>query len=115
MPTMKAVRIMMVVATLFLLVGTLSTTALAQTYPPTTPPTTPAVEETTEAPKVEGAVVEQGDSQGGAVLGESEGASGTPLAFTGAELTLLVGGLGILLAGGAVALIAGRRRASRAR
>jgi hypothetical protein len=77
------------------------------TYPPTT-----------QAAQVKAAVVDQGDGQGGAVLGASEGASegasGAPLAFTGAELTLLVGGLGILLAGGAVALIAGRRRASRA-
>lgn len=111
MPTMKALRILMVVATLFLLVGILSTTALAQTYPPTTPPTTGA----TTNPQVEGAVVEQGENQGGAVQGGAvQGASAAPLAFTGAELTLLLGGLGILLAGGAVALIAGRRRASRA-
>jgi hypothetical protein len=79
------------------------------TYPPTT-----------QAAQVEAAVVEQGGNQGGGVLGAGvqgagvQGASGAPLAFTGAELTLLVGGLGILLAGGAVALIAGRRRASRA-
>ena len=72
------------------------------TYPPTT-----------QAPKVEAAVINQGDDQGGGVLGASEGGSGARLAFTGAELTLLVAGLGILLAGGAVALIAGRRRATR--
>jgi hypothetical protein len=78
------------------------------TYPPTT-----------QAPNV-AALVEQGDGAGGAVQGAEvqgvgvEGASAQPLAFTGAKLTLLLGGLGILLAGGAVALIAGRRRASRA-
>jgi hypothetical protein len=84
------------------------------TYPPTT-----------QAAQVEAAVVEQGGNQGGGVQGAGvqgagvqgagvQGASAAPLAFTGAELTLLVGGLGILLAAGAVALIAGRRRASRA-
>jgi hypothetical protein len=79
------------------------------TYPPTT-----------QAAQVEAAVVEQGGNQGGGVQGAGvqgagvQGASAAPLAFTGAELTLLLGGLGILLAAGAVALIAGRRRAARA-
>jgi hypothetical protein len=77
------------------------------TYPPTT-----------QAANVQPTVVGQGNQGGavqgaGAVQGESEGVAAAPLAFTGAELTLLLGGLGILLAGGAVALIAGRRRASR--
>jgi hypothetical protein len=80
------------------------------TYPPTT-----------QAAQVEAAVVEQGENQGGAVQGGAvqggavQGASAAPLAFTGAELTLLLGGLAILLVGGAVALIAGRRRAARVR
>jgi hypothetical protein len=86
------------------------------TYPPTTPPTNPP---TTPPSKVEAAVVEQGGKPGkggnpAGVLGaaESRGETGA-LAFTGAEWTLLVGGLTILLAGGAVALIAGRRRAAK--
>jgi hypothetical protein len=73
------------------------------TYPP---PTQPA--------NVQPAVVAQGGNQGGAaVQGASEGGVGSALAFTGADLTLSLGGLGILLAAGAVFLIAGRRRASR--
>lgn len=75
------------------------------TYPPTTQPA-----------NVQPAVITQG-GDGGAVQGAgaaagTEGAAGA-LAFTGAELTLLLAGLGILLAGGAVALITGRRRAAR--
>jgi hypothetical protein len=65
------------------------------TYPPTT-----------QAANVQPTVIGQGAVQG-------ESAAAAPLAFTGAELTLSLGGLGILLAGGAVFLIAGRRRASR--
>lgn len=78
--------------------------ALAQpTYPPTTPPTSPAnVAPTIVEP---GAGVAPNVEQPG-VQGEGVGA----LAFTGAELTLLVAAFGILLAGGAVALIAARRR-----
>lgn len=68
------------------------------TYPPTTQPAAVA------------AAGEQGGGPGGGVLGASEGAAGAALAFTGAELTLLVAAFGILLAGGAIALIAARRR-----
>jgi hypothetical protein len=74
------------------------------TYPPTSQP-----------PKTQPAAVAAAGEQGGGgpgsgVLGASEGAAGAALAFTGAELTLLVAAFGILLAGGAVALIAARRR-----
>jgi hypothetical protein len=66
------------------------------TYPPTTQPAAVA------------GAGEQGGGKG--VLGASEGAAGAALAFTGAELTLIVAAFGILLAGGAIALIAARRR-----
>ena len=76
------------------------------TYPPTT-----------QAANVQPTVIGQGGDQGGAVQGagavQGESAAAAPLAFTGAEFTLLVAAFGILLAGGAVALIAGRRRAAR--
>jgi hypothetical protein len=80
------------------------------TYPPATQPA-----------NVQPAVVTQGGDggEGAAVLGAgaapgAEGAAGAALAFTGTDLTLLLGGLAVLLAAGAVALIAGRRRAARA-
>jgi hypothetical protein len=69
------------------------------TYPPTTQPAAVAA-----------AGEQGGGGPGGGVLGASEGAAGAALAFTGAELTLLVAAFGILLAGGAIALIAARRR-----
>jgi hypothetical protein len=69
------------------------------TYPPTTQPAAVAA-----------AGEQGGGGPGSGVLGASEGAAGAALAFTGAELTLLVAAFGILLAGGAVAVIAARRR-----
>ena len=91
----RAFRIVVAVLAAFLLVGLLGQVALAQTqptYPPTTPP---SVLPTTEKPEVKPEVEEE-----------------AALAFTGAELTLLLAAFGILVAGGAVALIVARRRAA---
>jgi hypothetical protein len=97
MPMTRAFRIMVTALAVLVVLVIAAGPSLAQpTYPPTSvapttvvPPDQPEVQ-----PEVE---VEQ----------EAEAA---PLAFTGAELTLLVAAFGILLAGGAVALIAARRR-----
>jgi hypothetical protein len=91
----RAFRIVVAVLAAFLLVGLLGQAALAQTqptYPPTTPP---SVLPTTEKPEVKPEVEEEAEEA---------------LAFTGAELTLLLAAFGILVAAGAVALIAARRR-----
>jgi hypothetical protein len=110
MRTRKAVPLGVLVALIgvLMLSGPLAGLAMAQEYPPTTPPTTPPVAgetiiPTSVAPEVE----EAPGAQPGAGAEEEEGA---PLAFTGAELTLLLAAFGILLAGGAAALIAARRR-----
>lgn len=80
----RAIRIVIAALALVVVLMVAGGPAVAQpTYPPSVAPTQ-------EQPEVE--------------------AEAQPLAFTGADLTLLVGGFGILLAGGAVALIAARRR-----
>jgi hypothetical protein len=79
------------------------------TYPPTTQPANVqpgVITQGGDGGAVQGA---GGAVQGAGVAAGTEGAAGA-LAFTGAELTLLVAAFGILLAGGAVALIAARRR-----
>jgi hypothetical protein len=78
------------------------------TYPPTTQPANVQPGVITQGGGGDGAAV-----QGAGAVADTQGAAGAALAFTGAELTLLLAGLGILLATGAVALIAGRRRAAR--
>lgn len=91
------------------LFGPLAGLALAQTYPPTTPPTTPP----TSPPVAGETVIPTGVAPGveeAPGVQPAEEAEAAALAFTGAELTLLVAAFGILLAGGAVALIAARRR-----
>ena len=95
MPMTRAFRIMVTALAVLVVLVIAAGPSLAQpTYPPTSvAPTTVVPPDVPEA-EVE---VEQ----------EAEEA---PLAFTGAELTLLVAAFGILLAGGAVALIAARRR-----
>ncbi|MGH2767312.1 MAG: hypothetical protein ACRDKA_15640, partial [Actinomycetota bacterium] len=69
--------------------GPLAGLAMAQTYPPTTPPTTPAttppVAGTTVVPT--GVAPEVEEAPG--VQPAEEEAAAAPLAFTGAELTLL--------------------------
>lgn len=105
----KAFRIMMAAVAVLVVLVIVTGPALAQTtYPPTTPPTTPANVAPTEIEPGAGVApnVEQPGVQGEGVGGGGVGA----LAFTGAELTLLVAAFGILLAGGAVAMIAARRR-----
>ncbi|MGH2653228.1 MAG: hypothetical protein ACRDHV_02620 [Actinomycetota bacterium] len=100
----RAFRILMAAVAVLVVLVIVTGPALAQpTYPPTTPPTSPANVAPTAI--VPGAGVAPNVEQPG-VQGEGVGA----LAFTGAELTLLVATFGILLAGGAVALIAARRR-----
>jgi hypothetical protein len=98
--------------TTVLLVGGLGGSALAQTYPPTTPPTQPVVSPAEESPttEVSPAVVEAGEAGGAG--GEAGGAAGEggALAFTGAEIWLLVLAAALLAGIGALALIAARRR-----
>jgi hypothetical protein len=95
MPMTRAFRIMVTALAVLVVLVIAAGPSLAQpTYPPTSVAPTTVVPP--DEPEVE-VEVEQ----------EAEAA---PLAFTGAELTLLVAAFGILLAGGAVALIAARRR-----
>jgi hypothetical protein len=100
----RAFRATMAALALVVVLVMATGTAMAQpTYPPTT------VAPTSVAPKVDVAPnVEEPGGVLGEVGGQGEGVGA--LAFTGAELTLLVAAFGILLAGGAVALIAARRR-----
>jgi hypothetical protein len=106
----------MVLVALFtvLALSGLGGSATAQTYPPTTPPTTPPVQGTTVIPTgvaPTGVAPAQEEAPAGQpAVGAEEGVA--PLAFTGAELTLLLAAVGILLGAGAAALIAARRRSS---
>ena len=107
----SAFRVAMAALALVVVLVMATGPALAQpTYPPTTPPTSPAnVAPTEVAPGGEVAPnVEKPGGVLGGVQGQGEGVGA--LAFTGAELTLLVAAFAILLAGGAIALIAARRR-----
>jgi hypothetical protein len=104
----RAFRILMAAVAVLVVLVIVTGPALAQpTYPPTTPPTSPANVAPTAI--VPGAGVAPNVERPG-VQGEVQGEGVGALAFTGAELTLLVAAFGILLAGGAVALIAARRR-----
>lgn len=108
MRMMRAFRVTMAVLALAVVLVMATGPAMAQpTYPPTSVAPT-SVAPTSVAPKVDA----NAEEPGGGVLGEVEGqAEGVgALAFTGAEFTLLVAAFAILLAGGAVALIAARRR-----
>jgi hypothetical protein len=91
--------------TVIVIVLALAGAVQAQTYPPpTNPPTT-------------GGEVQSGTAeQGGAVAsaGQSGGGSTGGLAFTGAEIGLLVLGTVVLAGVGALAFVAARRRSARA-
>lgn len=100
----SAFRVAMAALALVVVLVMATGPAMAQpTYPPT------SVAPTSVAP---GADVAPNVEKPGGVLGgvEGQGEGVGALAFTGAELTLLVAAFAILLAGGAIALIAARRR-----
>jgi hypothetical protein len=61
-------------------------------------------------PTVQPTVITQGGVQGGAAVAPAQEAA--PLAFTGAEIGILVLAVAVLLTVGALALIAARRRAT---
>jgi hypothetical protein len=95
----------------FLVGALLGGPAGAQTYPPTTPPVAPVGVAPEEVAPGEVAPQEGGaPAVGGVQAAEEEPA----LAFTGADLTLLVLVLIALTTVGAFALIVARRRAVRA-
>jgi ABC-type dipeptide/oligopeptide/nickel transport system permease subunit len=99
----SAIRVAMGALALVVVLVMATGPAMAQpTYPPT------SVAPTSVAPKVDANAEEPGGGVLGGVEGQGEGVGA--LAFTGAELTLLVGAFALLLAGGAIALIAARRR-----
>jgi hypothetical protein len=103
----KAAPSMVLIALFSLLaLSGLAAPATAQTYPPP-----PPVQETGVAPTGVAPAEEEAPGEQPGVEAEEAAA----LAFTGAELTILLAAFALLLGGGAAALIAARRRNTQVR